>query len=283
MNYYDFYLVNVFAESHFGGNPLAVFPDAEGLSDQQMQLIARQFNLSETVFILPPKQPQTVKKYRIFTPDYEMPFAGHPTIGASFILHSHYSAEKRYTIETQAGLVDISHRGTGVEFALKNGVKTQPSHLSVAETAEFLGLTPQEVKNEPVWVNTGTWQLLAELTHSQAVHNAVPNSASFLAKTKSDFAPSQCYLWHRENEQVTSRMFFVQSGAILEDPGTGSAAANLAGLQILRKKTPLEWVIHQGDKMQRPNRLTIRVDHENTIFVGGNVIEVGKGCFALPN
>ena len=119
MKQYGYQLVNVFAETHFGGNPLAVFPQADGLNQQQMQLIARQFNLSETVFVQAATDQTTTnqttanlsafRKLKIFTPDYEMPFAGHPTIGAAFVLHKLLNLDDNYLLQTESGLVEIQH------------------------------------------------------------------------------------------------------------------------------------------------------------------------------
>lgn len=118
MKQYGYQLVNVFAETHFGGNPLAVFPQADGLNQQQMQLIARQFNLSETVFVQAATDQTTTnqttanqsafRKLKIFTPDYEMPFAGHPTVGAAFVLHKLLDLDDNYLLQTESGLVGDS-------------------------------------------------------------------------------------------------------------------------------------------------------------------------------
>ncbi|AHG78370.1 isomerase [Mannheimia varigena USDA-ARS-USMARC-1312] len=118
-------LINVFAQSHFGGNPLAVFYEADELDCSQMQLIARQFNLSEVIFIQSPTHSQAVKKLKIFTPDYEMPFAGHPTVGAAFVLRSQLNLPDEYILETNAGLVEIQHKNDVVTFAIKKWNKNR--------------------------------------------------------------------------------------------------------------------------------------------------------------
>ena len=282
MQYYDYYLLNVFAQSHFGGNPLAVFPQADGLSDTQMQLIARQFNLSETVFIQTATQPSAVKKLKIFTPNYELPFAGHPTIGASFIIRELFSKQDCYQIETLAGLAEIRHQDKHITFALKNGVKSQPCHLTNAELTEIFGLQLDDIAPNPMWVNTGTWQLLVRLNSESAVKNCQISTALFMDKLETDFSGS-CYLWFANRGHAKVRMFFTQDNAVIEDPGTGSAAANLGGWHILQNQTPITLQITQGDELNRPNRLTLHVDEQGTIFVGGEVIEVGKGSFAVPN
>lgn len=279
MRQYSYALVNVFAESHFGGNPLAVFEQADGLTETEMQLIARQFNLSEVVFIQTPTLPQAVKKLKIFTPDYEMPFAGHPTIGAAFVLHSLLNLPDDYLLQTQAGLVEIQHQQDVITLALKNDVKIENAPLTKAECAGILGLKVSDIASQPSWVNTGVEQLLVELSSEQAVKNCKINANLFMKQTA---IKDSLYAWYRTGKTVKSRLFFATQGTIVEDPGTGSAAANLGGWHIAQGLTPLELTISQGDEIGRPNLLSLKVDEQNTIFVGGKVIQVGKGEFYLP-
>ncbi|MEG9480765.1 PhzF family phenazine biosynthesis protein [Mannheimia sp. HC-2023] len=279
MKSYFYSLINVFAQSHFGGNPVAVFYEADGLDDSQMQLIARQFNLSEVVFIQSPTYLQAVKKLKIFTPDYEMPFAGHPTIGAAFVLRSKLNLPDEYLLETNAGLVEIQHKNNEVTFALKNGAKLESPPLSRAECADILGLEISDIACEPCYVNTGVEQLLIELSSPQAVENCKINANLFIGNRA---IKDSLYIWHRMGDKVKARLFFTAQGAVVEDPGTGSAAANLGGWHIAKGLTPLNVTISQGDEIDRPNRLSLSVDEKHTIFVGGKAILVGKGEFYLP-
>ncbi|MFA9500057.1 PhzF family phenazine biosynthesis protein [Mannheimia sp. E30BD] len=279
MKSYSYSLINVFAPSHFGGNPLAVFYEADGLDDNQMQLIARQFNLSEVVFVQSSSHLQAVKKLKIFTPDYEMPFAGHPTIGAAFVLHSQLNLPDEYILETNAGLVEIQHQNNNISFALKNGIKAANAPLSCTECAGILGLEIADIASEPCYVNTGVEQLLVKLSSRQAVENCKINANLFVGNA---FIKGSLYVWHRTENNVKARLFFTSQGAVVEDPGTGSAAANLGGWHIAKELTPLNVSISQGDEINRPNRLSLTVDEQNTIFVGGNTILVGKGEFYLP-
>ncbi|HGO5823600.1 TPA: PhzF family phenazine biosynthesis protein [Mannheimia haemolytica] len=278
MQSYPYLLVNVFAPSHFGGNPLAVFYEADGLTDLQMQLIARQFNLSEVVFIQSSTDLQAVKKLKIFTPDYEMPFAGHPTVGAAFVLHSAFDFPTTYCLQTNAGLVEIQHLHNVTTFALNNGVNVENTPLSRAECASILGLNVADIASEPCYVNTGVEQLLVELSSQQAVEKCKIN-ANLAEKA---FLKDSIYVWHREGDEAKVRLFFQSQDSIVEDPGTGSAAANLGGWHIAQGKIPIQLQISQGDEIQRPNRLLLKVDQNGTIFVGGEVILVGKGEFYLP-
>lgn len=279
MRQYSYALVNVFAESHFGGNPLAVFEQADGLTETEMQLIARQFNLSEVVFIQTPTLPQAVKKLKIFTPDYEMPFAGHPTIGAAFVVHSLLNLPDDYLLQTQAGLVEIQHQQDVITLALKNDVKIENAPLTKTECAGILGLKVSDIASQPSWVNTGVEQLLIELSSEQAVKNCKINANLFMKQTA---IKDSLYAWCKAGKTVKSRLFFATQGTIVEDPGTGSAAANLGGWHLAQGLTPLELTITQGDEIGRPNRLSLKVEEQNTIFVGGKVIQVGKGEFYLP-
>ncbi|MBV7388586.1 PhzF family phenazine biosynthesis protein [Pasteurellaceae bacterium TAE3-ERU1] len=279
MQSYAYVIVNVFAQSHFGGNPLAVFPEADGLSQEAMQLIARQFNLSETVFVKPATEQSAVKKLRIFTPEYELPFAGHPTLGAAAVLRRALDLPARYPLQTQAGRVEMVHQNDQVRFGLRNLVEITPSALSVVQMAAILGLESENIIGEVVNVNTGSAQTLVQLASAQAVTSCQIASALFLPH----FARQSLYVWHESQGQVTARLFFGQQGAVLEDPGTGSAAANLGGWAIHHQRAPLAWQIAQGDALNRPNRLSLTVDNDNTIWVGGNVIEVGRGEFYLPS
>ena len=280
MRRYTYQLVNVFAESHFGGNPLAVFLQADGLNHQQMQLIARQFNLSETVFVQAATDQTTtnqttanqsaVRKLKIFTPDYEMPFAGHPTIGAAFVLHKLLNLDDNYLLQTKSGLVEIQHNDV-ITFALKNskqnGVQVEDASLSVAECAAILGLQPSDIASQPAWVDTGVAQLLVQLNSAQAVTNCQINTALFMQKALSKSGLPQLYVWFEQHGTVKVRLFFAQNGAVLEDPGTGSAAANLGGWCIANKRTPLNWNITQGDELQRPNRLHLRMNSKRFMWV----------------
>lgn len=275
---YAYYLVNVFAESHFGGNPLAVFPQADGLNDQQMQLIARQFNLSEVVFVHQAEQLSAVKKLRIFTPDYELPFAGHPTIGASFVLHRQLGLPDHYELQTNAGLVEIYHQQNQIIFGLNTDIQIQPIKDDPLLYAELLGLQPADIA-QIAWVNTGSQQLLVQLNSAFAIKTCQIDTALFHQLVQQ----SALYVWFEEHNQAKVRLFFGSNGAVVEDPGTGSAAANLGGLCIKNGLTPLNWKITQGDEIQRPNRLTLSVDESQTIYVGGEVIVVGKGEFFVPS
>ena len=287
MQQYPFHLVNVFAETHFGGNPLAVFPHADGLNDEQMQSIAQQFNLSETVFIFAPTDlhgTKAVANLRIFTPNYEMPLAGHPTLGSGFILKSLNDLPSQFVVNTQAKAVEIFTSNSRIQIKIQ-GYQAEQINADKASLAALNGINTDDFVGHAYFINSGTQQILVELTNRQALANVQIDMAKLRELNidnpfKTTEEPS-IYYWFNDGEIVHSRMFFEQNNSLVEDSGTGSACANLGAYFISQNHYPISKAIHQGDDMGRPNRLTLNVDNEQNIFVGGNVIEVGKGEFYL--
>lgn len=288
MQKYPFHLVNVFAESHFGGNPLAVFPNADGLIDVQMQAIAQQFNLSETVFLFAPTNlhgnDNAMANLRIFTPNYEMPLAGHPTLGSGFILKSLNDLPSQFVVNTQAKAVEIFTSNSRIQIKIQ-GYQAKQINADKASLAALSGINTDDFVGHAYFINSGTQQILVELTNRQALANVQIDMAKLRELNinnpfKTTEEPS-IYYWFDDGEIVHSRMFFEQNNSLVEDSGTGSACANLGAYFIGQNHYPISKAIHQGDDMGRPNRLTLNVDNEQNIFVGGNVIEVGKGEFYL--
>ena len=153
---YRFRILNVFAETTLGGNPLAVFEDGSGLDDTTMQALALQFNLSETTFILPSATASA--RVRIFTPNFEMPFAGHPTLGTAHVVRQLRGTGDTITLEMRAGLIPVT--AVGDEWTLKaNAATTRPSAASNKDIAAALGLAEHDIAGTPLWVNTGSEQL----------------------------------------------------------------------------------------------------------------------------
>lgn len=285
MQTYPFHLVNVFAESHFGGNPLAVFPKAEGLNDEQMQAIALQFNLSETVFIFAPTDAKAVANLRIFTPNYELPLAGHPTLGSAFVLKQLHDLPKTFVLNTVAKPVEVATDDSRVEITIQ-GYKSAKSQRSKDDLAQASGLSVDDIADCGYFMNSGTQQLLIELTNRQALTQLQVDSQKLRTiNTDNPFKTTDepsVYYWFEQGEEIHSRMFFEQNRVMVEDSGTGSACANLGAYFILQNQYPVTKYILQGDDMGRPNRLSLKVDAAQNIFVGGNVIEVGNGAFYLP-
>jgi trans-2,3-dihydro-3-hydroxyanthranilate isomerase len=272
-----FRLVNVFAEdSRWSGNALAVIEDARKLSDEEMQAIALQFNLSETTFVLP--SATATARVRIFTPSFELPFAGHPTLGTACVVAELRSASDAVTLEMRAGIILVTREGDIWTLCAKPPVFRQASSTHV-EIAEMLGLEERDVLGPVLWVDTGSEQLVVPLASSEAVGRCHPDPQLLARHGSNATRQGLAYVWARNDEgQVVARFFFLKHGAVVEDPGTGSACANLGGWHIATKAPlPIDLVIRQGEKTGRRCRLRLRVDAEQRILVSGRVVEMGRG------
>jgi len=277
---YAYRLVNVFTQggAPLSGNPLCVFERAQTLDAARMQALALQFNLSETTFILPSERANA--RVRIFTPGYEMAFAGHPTLGTAHVCRALGLGGDRLTLEMQAGIIAVRAAGDRWTFKAKS-----PSWREVEEprltVAAALGLEAQDIGERPIWVNTGYEQLIVPLTSEAAVRRA-RGRADLLAQLKSIDGHSMAYLFAPVGAGLLARFFFPQGGSLREDPATGSATANLGGWCLAMGRTlPCEFDISQGEYAGRPSALRLRVDAERQIFVSGDVIELGRGTVNL--
>jgi trans-2,3-dihydro-3-hydroxyanthranilate isomerase len=164
-----FRILNVFAETTLGGNPLAVFEDARGLDDATMQALALQFNLSETTFILP--STRATARVRIFTPTFEMPFAGHPTLGTAHVVRSRLNAGDAVTLEMSAGIIPVEAQGDTWTLQA-NAPRIRAVDANRAELAAMLGLAEADVAPDhaapPLWIDTGSEQLVIPLASAEA-------------------------------------------------------------------------------------------------------------------
>jgi len=277
---YAFRIVNVFAETPLAGNPLAVFEDARGLDDATMQALALQFNLSETTFVLP--SDVATRRVRIFTPAFEMPFAGHPTLGTAHIVRAIANAGDRVTLEMRAGNIPVSADGDVWTLTANPPRHRQPATPRAA-LASMLGLAPDELAadGEPLWIDTGSEQLIVPLASFDAVRRAQPSAAAMLANATNG-ERALAYVFARDGDRVLARFFFLKYGAVVEDPGTGSACANLGGwLLVTGAPLPQRLAIDQGEAVGRPCRLGLAVGTDRSIRVSGRVIEIGRGAIAL--
>ncbi len=281
-------ILNVFAVEgdRLSGNPLCVFEDGSALSDDQMQRLALQMNLSETTFLLPPQVATATRKVRIFTPSFELPFAGHPSLGSAAVARSlspEVSASS-IILEMKAGLVPVTQRGEVWTLRAARPPAHRPVELERSVLAAMLGVEEAALGAEPSWVNTGTEQLVVPLATADAVRAARPDHALLAAHGYSEVrGGAMAYVWAPLGpDEVLARFFFVVRGAVLEDPATGSACANLGGYFIARRAAlPLRRVIWQGAQAGRPSRLDLAVDAEGGIFVSGAVVELGRGVIDL--
>jgi PhzF family phenazine biosynthesis protein len=276
---YAFRIVNVFAESPLAGNPLCVFEDGEGLSSETMQALALQFNLSETTFVLPPTGDATAR-VRIFTPTFEMAFAGHPTLGTAHVVRDLTEADDRVKLEMKAGVIPVEAQGD-VWTLSANAPKHRAPSSSRADLAGMLGLAESDLLDAPLWVDTGSEQLVLPLATFDAVRRAKPR-AEAMEIHGNNGQRSMAYVFAREGDRVLSRFFFPKYGAMVEDPGTGSACANLGGWLLATGATlPQKLTVDQGEAVGRPCRLGLEVNDERQIRVSGRVIEIGRGTIRL--
>jgi trans-2,3-dihydro-3-hydroxyanthranilate isomerase len=283
---HPFRIVNVFTEAQgpFTGNPLCVFENGSGLSSYVMQALARQFNLSETTFILPSTRANA--RVRIFTPAYEMAFAGHPTLGTAHVCRALQLGGDSLVLEMQAGLIPV--RAEGDRWTLSAlGATSRELDASRADLAEALGLETRDIGERPLWVKAGKEQLVVPLTSTDAVRRALPSSAS-MAKILSEDGLSMAYVFCLTGtavggrDQALARFFFPVGGAILEDPATGSATANFgAWCLTMQRALPVQLQISQGEYVARPSTLFLDVNREAQVFVGGDVLEIGRGSITL--
>lgn len=282
---YAFRIVNVFTvgNDRFSGNPLCVFEDARGLTDAQMQALARQMNLSETTFVLPASGDADAR-VRIFTPSYEMPFAGHPTLGTASVVGALRGLTK-LTFEMKAGRVPVAFDGNRWTLETAKAPQTRAVEASRMELARMVGLPDDAVSDTPLWVDTGTEQLVIPIRSSALVRAAKP-MPELLARW--GYTPTReeamAYLCAEDGGSWTVRFFFTSHGAVIEDPATGSACANLGGWMLATgRPLPVKATVRQGDAVERPSQLGLEVNANRRIFVSGAVIELGQGTIRLTD
>ncbi|HUL95482.1 MAG TPA: PhzF family phenazine biosynthesis protein [Usitatibacter sp.] len=278
MKEYAYRIVNVFArEGRLTGNPLCVFEDGTGLDDEAQQALARQFNLSETTFVFP--SDKAIARVRIYTPAYEMPFAGHPTLGTAHVVRDLKAPGDSLTLEMKAGIIPVSARGD--RWTLQaNAPTSRPAGESAAELAQILGIGASDIASPVLWVSVGREQLIVPVKSAEAVRRAQPRSEAF-ARLKSEHGAGQALVFADSGSGVEARFFFPSGPAVLEDPATGSACANLGGWFIAtRPGEDIERTVSQGEQVGRPSTLYLSVK-SGVVRVGGQVIELGRGRISL--
>ncbi len=288
---YAFETVDVFTDRRFGGNPLAVFKDARGLSADDMQKLAFEFNLSETTFVLPPENGANTARVRIFNRTAEMAFAGHPSIGTAYVMARAGLAQgDNLRLEVPAGIVavELERDGTG---EVVGGKITAPQALSTgpefsAETiAACLGLAAGDIvtaTHAPILASMGNPYVFAELRHD-AIGRCTPDVTAFrrALASRSDLGNRfSIFVYTRAGANIHARMFAPISGT-WEDPATGSANAPLAGL-LLQHSTAndVAFTVRQGEEMGRPSLLRITASRragEITATVAGHCVPVFRG------
>jgi trans-2,3-dihydro-3-hydroxyanthranilate isomerase len=296
---YRYYICDVFTETRFGGNQLAVLPQAIGLFTQQMQQIAREFNFSETTFVFPAKAGHT-RHVRIFTPAREIPFAGHPNVGTAFVLASagefgEIKSSLTVTFEEEAGLVSVTILESNGK--IESCELTAPQSLSFGKTlpvelvAAAISVDPKEVVTKthgPQVASVGLPFIFVELRDRSVLERARINMSGFEALTARDVMPD-VYLYIRASDgfDIRARMFAPLSG-VPEDPATGSANCTLAGLLAhynQDRNGSFSWRIAQGVEMGRPSTLIAGAEKKDgvvqTTRIGGATILISEGTIYL--
>lgn len=278
----NYRILNVFidGDNPFSGNPLCVFEDAADLSDEDMQNLARQLNLSETTFITPGGADVSAN-VRIFTPSYEMPFAGHPTLGTAYVVHELSSTGDAILLRMPAG--DIPVRVTDNVWTMRvNAPVSYPVDAQLSNLTAMIGLTADRIAAQPLWVDTGSLQLILPLRSARDVRTASADPRLLARFATRPDGESLVYIWAPTGpDTIEARLFFTQSHAVLEDPATGSACANLGGWFLANEQRGIRRRIRQGSVIRRPSVLDLAVGEDGTILVSGAVREVGRGTFKI--
>jgi len=296
--------VDVFSKRPFGGNPLAVFPDAEGLTSREMQLLAREMNLSETTFVLRPSKGSGANfRVRIFTPDMEVPYAGHPTLGTFFVL----AKEGRIQItppvtvammEVRAGVLPVEIHSSGNKITKVVTVQGQPKFGRVFDDIGLLAkaLSLDEKDFDPVRmpvqvVSTGLPWLIAPVRSRAAVERANGNASAFadvitkLPKGMMDIYVT-CLQPTEKKSTTHSRGFFLSGRSVVEDPATGSASgclgAYLVSNRLVKTARSVKIINEQGYEIGRPSKIAIEVSCGpdggiEAVRVGGPVVHMMEG------
>lgn len=299
MRRYNFYQLDVFTDKAFCGNPLAVFTEAEDLSDEEMQTIAREMNLSETVFVLPSEN--ALRRLRIFTPKQELPLAGHPVVGTWYLL-AHLEVFPHWengfveiSQELNLGVlpVEIEFRGGKASRVVMTQGKFEAGEIvsnenEINKLASALGLEISDFnfsRDLPIQtVSTGIKSLAVPLRSLASVKRCKINS-QLLAEVYLKHGAIGCYVFSFETVEENSRIharFFAPDDGIAEDAATGSAAGALSGYLVHHGAIDTnKFTIEQGDFMQRPSRIFAEVSGEKgnveKVKIGGSSVVVAKG------
>jgi len=300
---YPYHTTDVFTSVRFGGNPLAVLPDARGLTSEEMLAITREFNYAESTFVLPPDDPAHTRRVRIFTPGGEVPFAGHPTVGTALLLAT--IGEIPITADETAIVFEEGVGPVGVTIRSTDGVP-HFAQLSVAKLPEILPPVP-DAGTLADMLSLGLEDLAGGAFHPQAVscglpftfvplrsRDAVRRARLHLDRWEATLAGNPAHMVmvfaldaESPDHQVRARMFG-PGQAVPEDPATGSACAALGGYLGMRVETAtgtLRWIVEQGYEMGRPSLLHVECDKVEgaitAVRVGGSAVHVMSGTLML--
>lgn len=301
---YEFHTADVFTDRPFTGNPLAVFPDGRGLSAEQMQLVAREINYSETVFVLPAVKPGHACRLRIFTPESEIPFAGHPTIGAAWVLASigrlELTGERtRVVLEEGIGPVPVvltqrNERLQRARLTVAMLPEEGPAPPAAVQLAQALSLEPGDILTDPRRPRSfscGARFAFVPVRDVAALGRAAVDRRAWKAHLADPWW-SNVFLMafddSRPDAPIRARMFAPLEG-VPEDPATGSGVAALAGYVAGGDDVPdgtHQWRVEQGVEMGRASTLELTVDKQGGVItgvhVGGRAVMVASGEMQVP-
>lgn len=288
---FPYVTLDVFTDTRFGGNPLAVFTAAEGLSDAEMQSLAAEMNYSETTFVLPPSDPANTARVRIFHRTAEMPFAGHPNVGTGYVLAGLRPAGDVLRFEEIAGLVEVriardaEGSPTGAEIDAPQPLQILGT-LPAEAIAPCIGLSVADLVTTvhvPTRASVGVDFVLVEVA-AGALPRALPDIATYRRVAEEHLGAGDrlsVFLYSRDGNQVRARMFSPLSGT-WEDPATGSANAALGALLLsFTEYDQISYEVTQGIEMGRPSNLAVRAwrtaDGSIRASVGGSCVPVLRG------
>jgi trans-2,3-dihydro-3-hydroxyanthranilate isomerase len=300
---YEFIQLDVFTQTPLSGNPLAIFPDARGLTDAEMQALAREMNLSETTFVFPrdaATEAREGKKVRIFTVETELPFAGHPTLGTALYLYASESEKPaEITLDLKAGKIPVRFTansqnagGDRVDGQVFGEMRQRDPEfgtpLSREDVARVIGIAVDEISSEwPIQsVSTGLTFTIVPFRNRQTLSDlkfSYIQAADFLKKTGANFLYFLCPERREGRLEARARMFFYGG----EDPATGSAAGCAASWMVQHgvAKSDEQVVIRQGVECRRPSEMHVRATREGgrvtNVRVGGYAVEILRGTVML--
>lgn len=303
MREYEYFQVDVFTSEPFTGNPLAVIPDAGGLTPREMMMIAREFYLPETTFIVPPETPDALFRMRIFTPTVELPFTGHPAVGGLWVMAELGRIELTEPVTTicyEQGVGPLTADLHVVDGRIDRIVMEQCPPVFLAELrnvnslASALGVNPDEITSTgltPQVVSTGMPQLMVPFRSLSAVQrlNAAEMELVSIMRVLNGVGSSFMHVWTTETvnpESTVHARGFAHLVGIPEDPVTGNANGALGAYLVRYGVVPLTGsratiVSEQGIEVGRPGSLTVEVDHDNgvprAVRVGGRCVQVARG------
>ena len=289
---FDFSLVDVFSDRPFGGNQLAVFPDAASIADETMQRLAREVNFSETTFVLPPSDPSCTCRVRIFTPRQKLPFAGHPTLGTAAVLARRNGAQaaRQFVFEEGIGPVTVTVDGPVIRLHLRSpDYQTTDEEPPAAAIASALGL-PEHAIAESWYAGIGLRFCFVRLADGELLDRVALDRSAWAAGVARGWSPD-LYVFagdYRDGAKLQAR-FFAPGVGVEEDPATGSACAAVVASLAMRSPEgggTYRLQIQQGVAMGRPSELEGTARKQDgrlaEVVVAGRAVIVGHGTITIP-